>query len=150
MIRENIYSSVFAFFSNLTVGGSPAFKTATRKLTDWENVEAENQPALLMLQKSEFVSKPRGLPAKWTFTIDLYVYVHTGAINDETVIPTIMINPLIDAIEASIKIDDINNSACTLGGLVSHCYIDGSVEMFEGGLGDQAVVIIPITIVVPT
>lgn len=150
MIRENIYSAVFAYFSNLTIGGSPAFKLATRKLDVWEGVEFEDQPALLMLQKSEFITKPKGLPAKWTLSIDLYVYVHTGAMNDNTIVPTQLINPLIDLVEASIALDDVFNNACTLNRTVSHCYIDGSIEMFEGNLGDQAVVIIPIIVVVPT
>ena len=150
MIRENIYAAIFAFWSGLTVGGSPAFKFATRKLKTWEDVEAENQPALLQLQRRETVTKPRGLPAKWTLSIDLYLYVHTGALMDTDIVPSQLLNPLMDAIEGAMTIDDMSNDACTLGGLVSHCYIDGAVETFEGNLGDQAVMIIPITVVVPT
>ena len=150
MIRENIYAGIFAFFSALTIGGSPAFKLATRKLRVWEDVESEDQPALLMLQKSELCNKPRGLPAKWTLTIDLYLYVHTGQINDDTIIASQLLNPLMDAIEAALTINDVSNNACTLNGLVSHCFIDGAVEIFEGNLGDQAVCILPITVVVPT
>jgi len=150
MTRENIYSAIFAFWSNLTIGGSPAFKLATRKLQDWEKVEAEDQPALLQLQRRETVSKPRGLPAKWTLSLDLYLYVHTGAVNDPNVNPSQLFNPLMDAIEAAMAIDDVGNNAVTLGGVVSHCYIDGAVEIFEGNLGDQLVAIIPITVVVPT
>jgi hypothetical protein len=150
MIRENIYAALFEFWSSLTVGGSPAFKLATRKLKTWEDVEAEDQPALLQLQRRETVTKPRGLPAKWTFSIDLYLYVHTGAITDTNVVPSQLLNPLMDAVEAALTIDDKANDACTLGGLVSHCFIDGAVETFEGNLGDQAVMIIPLTVVVPT
>lgn len=150
MIRENIYSAVFAYWSGLTIGGNPAFKTATRKLTVWENVAAEDQPALLQLQKSETVNKPKGLPARWVLSVELYLYVHTGASNDNSLIASQILNPLLDAVEAAITIDDVMNSACTLGGIVSHCYIDGAVEVFEGNLGDQAACIIPITVVVPT
>lgn len=150
MTREPIYAAIFAFWSALTVGGSPAFKLATRKLKTWEDVEAEDQPALLQLQKRETVTKPRGLPAKWTLSIDLYLYVHTGAIQDPNIVPSQLLNPLMDAVEAALAIDDKSNDACTLGGLVSHCFIDGAVEIFEGNLGDQAACIIPLTVVVPT
>jgi len=149
MTRETIYAALFQFWSNLTVGGSPAFKTATRKLKIWELVAAEDQPALLQLQRRETVTKPRGLPAKWTLSIDLYLYVHTGANTDQTIVPSQLLNPLMDAIEAALVIDDRSNDACTLGGIVSHCFIDGAVEIFEGNLGDELVAIIPIVVVVP-
>jgi len=150
VVRENIYAALFAYWSGLTIGGSPAFKTATRKLKVWEDVPKEDQPALLQLQKTETVRKQKGLPAKWTFTIDLYLYVNTEANNDPSIVPSQLLNPLMDAIEAALAIDDIMNDACTLGGLVSHCYIDGAVNIFEGNLGDQAVCIVPLTVIVPT
>ncbi len=150
MTRETIYAALFAYFSGLTDGGSALFKKATRKLTVWEGVEAEDQPALLMLQKSELCQRQRGLPSKWTLRIDLYLYVHTGAMNDPDLIPSQIFNPLMDAIEASVAIDDLSNNTCTLGGLVYHTFIDGDVEVFEGNLGDQAVVIVPITVLVPS
>ena len=150
MVRESIYAALFTFWSNLTIGGSPAFKKATRKLTIWENVAAEDQPALLQLQRREVVTRPKGLPPRWTLSVDLYLYVHTGAINDSDIVPSQLLNPLMDAIEAAMVVDDIGNNAVTLGGIVSHCYIDGAVEIFEGNLGDQAACIIPLTVVVPT
>ena len=141
MIRENIYAALFAYFSGLTIGTTPAFKTATRKLKVWEDVPKEDQPALLQLQRLETVRKPKGLPAKWTFTIDLYLYVNTEANNDPSIVPSQLLNPLMDAIEAALAIDDVMNDACTLGGLVSHCYIDGAVNIFEGNLGDRKSVV---------
>ena len=147
MVRENIYASVFAFFSALTVGGSPAFKTATRKLRTWEDVPSEDQPALLQLQVGETIAKTKGLPAKWTLSIELYLYVHTGQLTDTTLVASQLLNPLIDSVVNSLTIDDINNDACTLGGLVSHCYISGTIRTFEGNLGDQAACIIPINLV---
>src|SRR3970040_1642286 len=149
MTRDTIYAALLQLWSNLTVGGSPAFKTATRKVKIWELVAAEDQPALLQLQRRETVTKPRGLPAKWTLSIDLYLYVHTGANTDQTIVPSQLLNPLMDAIEAALVIDDRSNDACTLGGIVSHCFIDGAVEIFEGNLGDELVAIIPIVVVVP-
>ena len=150
MIRETIYAALFAYFSGLTDGSNPLFKTATRKLKVWEGVEFESQPALLQLQRQETSVKQRGLPYNWSLSIDLYMYVHTGAMNDPDIVPSQLINPLLDAVEASLRIDDLSNNTCTLGGLVYHAYIDGSVEIFEGNLGDQSVAIIPITVVVPT
>ncbi len=150
MTREAIYAALFAKWTALTVGGTPLFVTATRKLQVWENVAAEDSPALLQSQRRETVSRQRGLPSRWTLGVDLFLYVHTGALNDPNIVPSQLLNPLMDAIEAALTVDDVAQNACTLGGLVSSCIIDGTVEIFEGTLGDEAVCIVPITIVVPT
>lgn len=142
--RETIYAAIFQFFSGLTQGGSPAFFTATRKAATWDNVQPETMPALLQMQVRETAQYRKGLPTIWTCDIDLYLYVHTGGLNDPDVTPSQLLNPLLDLIEASIVIDDPNNYACTLGGLVSHCAISGPIEITEGTLGDQAVAVVPI------
>jgi hypothetical protein len=148
MNRETIYASVFAFFSALTAGGSPLFKSATRSLTTWESVSPDDSPALLTRQRAEQADRKKGFPTKWTLHMDLFLYAHTGANNDPSIIPAQVLNPLLDAIEASLAIDDQSNAACTLGGLVSHCAINGTVEIYQGNLGDEAVAIVPIEILV--
>jgi len=147
MTREPIYAAILAFFSALTVGGAPAFKLATRKLKTWEDCSPEDQPALLLRQVNELGERRKGLPTKWTGHVALCLYVHTGAQTDDTVIPSTLLNPLVDAIEAAITVDDFNTNSATLGGLVSHCAINGDIEYFEGTLGDEAVAIVPIDFV---
>ena len=146
MTREPVYASMFSFFSGLTAGGSPLFKTATRKPDTWENVAPEDQPALLLRQKTETAKRRKGFPTVWTLESDLLVYVHTGAQNDPSLVAAQILNPLLDAIEASIAVDDISNDACTLGGRVSHCAIEGPIEIFLGNLGDEATAIVPLHI----
>jgi hypothetical protein len=146
MNREPIYAAVFAFFSALTVGGAPAFKTATRKVKTWEEVAPEDQPALLLLPRREPAQRKKGLPTIWTIEADLLLYVHTNAQIDPDIVPHQILNPLLDAIEASLAIDDVMNNACTLGGLVSHCAIEGAIEINLGSLGDEAVAIVPLSI----
>lgn len=149
MTREPIYAAVFAFFAALTLGGTPAFKLATRKGKHWDDVAGEDQPALLMVQGSETAQKRKGLPTIWTARAQLLVYVRTNAQSDDSVIPSQLLNPLVDAIEAALTPDDISNDACTLGGLVSHCAIEGEVKYFEGLLGDEATAIVPLMFVCP-
>lgn len=147
MTREPIYQGLFEFFSVLAVGTAPAFKTATRKLKHWEEVQPEDQPALLVRQDLERAERRKGLPTKWTGRLWLALYVHTGAHIDPGVVPSQLLNPLVDAIEAAITPDDIGNYAATLSGLVSHIAIEGDIQYFEGNLGDEAVVLIPIQFV---
>lgn len=144
MTREPIYAAIFAFFAGLTAGGSPLFKFATRKAVPWENVDASQQPALLQMQGRETAVYRKGMPTVWRCQIELLLYVHTGALEDPDITPAQLLNPLLDAIEASIAVDDQFNDACTLGGLVSHCAINGPIEMFEGNVGSEAVAVVPI------
>ena len=148
MNREPIYAALFAYFSALTVGGAPAFLKATRRLDHWDNALPEESPQLLMQQRREVANYRKGLPTIWSLDVALFLYVHTGADNDKTLIPSQILNPLLDAIEQSLTVDDLSNNTCTLGGLVSHCAISGAVEIFQGNLGDEEVAIVPINILV--
>lgn len=147
MNREPIDLGVFAFFAAIAApDGSKLFKTATRRVTTWDGVPPEDCPALLLLPSRERAERKKGLPTKWTGAYDLMLYVHTGAQNDPSVTPASLLNPLLDAIEAALTVDDPFDNACTLGGLVSHCAIEGDITKFLGSLGDEAVAIVPIEI----
>lgn len=156
MNREDIYSALFA-----KVSSSANFATIGRLLKHWTDVGPEEMPALYQVQKREEVTQLKGQGKRWTFKVDLYVYVHTNSqqlggegiappLPDATLTPSMLMNPLIDAIEAALAIDDFSNNACTLGGLVSRAWIDGVIETSEGALGDHEVAIIPISIMVGT
>lgn len=148
--RETLYAAIFAYFAALTVGGSPAFRNATRRVAQWEKYLPEEQPALLMRQRNEVAEHRKFMPTKWVLNIDLLVYVHTAASIDNSVIPSQLLNPLLDVIEDALTIDDILNSSCTLGGLVSYAAIDGTVDIHLGSLDDSAAAIVPVRILVNT
>lgn len=141
MNREQIYSALFAKFSALTVGGTPAFKTASRKLKHWSDVPPTDQPALFVAQRNEVAATVPGMNTVWTFSVDVYLYVHTQA--DPSKAPSEILNPLLDAVVAALAPDPITNK-CKLGGLVEHAWIEGAIETDEGTLGDQAVAVIPV------
>src|SRR5579863_8684135 len=140
MNREAIYSALFT-----AVSTAAPFATIGRRLRHWSDVAAVEQPALFMVQKSETAHRTRGLPPKWTLTVDLFVYVHAP---DDVSPPTPALNPLLDAIEAGLAPIGAADTQ-TLGGLVDHAWIAGKIETDEGVLGGQAVAIIPIEVFVP-
>lgn len=138
MNREAIYSALFS-----QVVSSSVWRTASRRLLHWNDVPAKQQPALFMAQRGESVQTERGKPPIWRLNVDLYVYCRT----DGGLAPGPILNPLVDAIEAALAPNQIEN-AQTLGGLVTWCRIEGAIETDEGTLGDQTVAIIPISILV--
>jgi hypothetical protein len=143
--RETIYAALYAL-----VSGSAAFATTSRKLEHWSDVGPEEHPALFQRQLDEDRIQQRGLPSKVKLNVELYVYVHTLAQQlAPGVAPSQILNPLLDTLDACFPVDDQGNYVQTLGGLVSHCWIDGKTEIFEGVIGDQAVAIVPVAILVP-
>lgn len=143
--RETIYAALFTL-----VSGSANFVTASRKLVHWSDLGPEEHPAIFQRQVDEVRVEQRGVPPKIKLSVDLYIYVHSLSQQlDPMVTPSQLLNPLLDAIDAALAIDDRSNNVNTLGGLVSHCWIEGKTENFEGMIGDQAVAIIPISILVP-
>jgi hypothetical protein len=144
MNRELVYAALYA-----KLAASAGFVTTSRKLRHWSDVAAEEQPALFVIQTNEPVQQQRGMPPKWTLRVNAYIYVNTQAQSDTEVVPSQLLNPLLDAVEAVLAPDDVANYVQTLGGLVSHCWIEGPIETSEGCLGDQEVAIVPIAMLVP-
>ena len=138
MNREQIYSALFAKLQ--AVAG---FTTVSRRLKLWDDVPQSEQPALFMAQKRESATGEPGLNRVWTFEVDVYLYARTCDDKEES--PATTINPLVDAVIAALAPDPITNKQ-TLGGLVQHAWIEGTIETDEGVLGEQGVAVIPILI----
>jgi hypothetical protein len=134
--REAIYVALF----NL-IASNPSFVTTSRILKHWDDVPAGQQPALFMAQGQQDATTERGKPTIWKLDAKLYVYVRT----DGAQVPSTVLNPLLDAIEAALQGNAAENTQ-TLGGLVDYCRIEGTIETDEGTLGNQAVAIIPVSI----
>lgn len=140
MTREPIYEALFAKLTAI-----PGLVTTSRRLQHWSDVPAAAQPALFQTQKRELQTARKGFPAKVTLQCEVYLYVNTG--NDLTVTPATTLNPLMDAIDAALAPDPVTMFQ-TLGGTVSHCWIEGEIITDEGMLGPQGVAIIPVNILV--
>lgn len=139
MQREPIYSALFAL-----VSGISGIKFSSRRMRSFADVGSGDQPALFMEQKNESCMVETRMPAKWTLNVDLLVLVNTGG-NDINVIPSSVLNPILDAIVARLT-PSAPLGEQTLGGLVHRCRIDGAIEIVEGVQGDQAMAIIPVKV----
>ena len=137
--REPIFAALAKRLASI-----PGIATFDRRHKHWKDVPASAQPALFMLAAGQTVERRgHGLSAL-TLRVQLYLYSRN---NDDT-----CQNDLLDAIDdalAPIDGDPDYGAECTLGGLASSCRIEGEIETDEGLLGDQAVAIVPIVVVVP-
>ena len=138
MNREAIFSALFAKLEAI-----PGFNTSSRRLRHWSDVPREEQPALFMAQGDQTPETVTGQPTKWTLAAEIYIYVTAG--DDEA--PGAVINPLLDAVCNAINAPHpiTGRSTLPVDG-VEFCRVSGTIETDEGTLGDQAVAIVPISI----
>lgn len=137
--REPIFSALASKFSSL----KPAtFKTISRRLKHFNEVSPSEQPALFVTAGDQIATYSKHGPPTWTLIVELYIYArHDGHLD-----PSPILNPLLDAVEGALAFDDVVNGKLTLGGLVETCRIEGQVQVHEGAVGDQSIMIIPVQI----
>ncbi len=139
--RETIIQALFSLA--LTAA---TFNTSGRRLLLWSKVSSF--PALFVQSTGTHYPprEPRGIPPKRTITAELWVYTDVG--KDPNANPEQGLNDIIDAIETALAPNIVSNVQ-TLGGLVSHAWIEGEIEQFPGVLDGIAKAIIPVKILVP-
>lgn len=142
MNSEIIYQALFDRLKSIE-----GITTMSRRLRHFNSVSNDQRPALFVTQGNQLENPAKGLNAKIELSIDLYLYVYEQ--NPNLAIST-QINTYMDLIRESIKPDFPEMCEYqTLGGLIEHCWIDGTIEIYEGveGMLDgQGIVIIPVRV----
>lgn len=156
--REQIFGALFAITERVQWDVSQSdtpdlrtFKTRTRRIKLFSDVPDKEQPWIGQAEHGETINKNTTLPYRRVFKAQWMVYHQEGKQPKSE--PTILNNLIIDAIEQAMAplptdpgfLDERN----TLSGLVHHCYIDGEVFKDPGDIDNQALIIVPITILVP-
>lgn len=139
MVREDIYTALFSLLQSKL--GS-LINTYSRRLVLWSEIPSSQQPALYISQSGESVHQNRlGIPATFEMDATIWVYVNVG--ESLSAVPSTTMNPIIDAIINALNPKPLEKQTLGLA-YVSHCWISGRIEIFEGILGSQAITLIPI------
>ena len=142
MNSEAIYQALFNRLS-----GIDGIKTTSRRLKHFNHVAPDDRPALFVTQGNQTEVPVKGLDAKVELEAGVYVYIHE---NDSAIPPSVQLNQMIDRVRTKLAPD--HPDICeyqTLGGLVEHCWIEGTIEVYEAAENmhyDQGIAIIPIRI----
>jgi hypothetical protein len=141
--REAIMQALFTRLQTV-----PGITTFSRRMTLPHQVAPGDQPCLMLWEQPEIErivtgAPPRRILEAWA------VIVFTNS--DPAVAGATIINPLIDAIELALKVDDPARNVCSLGGLVHYARIEGLIVKETGdtdttGLGGA---VVPIKIMPP-
>lgn len=142
MNREAILTAFF----NLVASAAP-FASASRRMKLWNSVAAADRPALFIAERGDtYVRASEAVPETITIEADIYIYIDAG--QDADVIPASTLNTLIDAIDAALAPGPLLGRQ-TLGGLVSHCWIEGKILKDAGDLDGDGIAVIPVKILTP-
>lgn len=140
---EPIYAALFALAQAANTSDTP-FTIMSRRWIAWDQMTAEQSPALFQLQGPAPVEGAvRGLP-KFSLQVDWYVYLST----DPTDLNTPTSPPLNNYLTALINavLPKLQGQKQILGGLAADVYIDGDIILDEGVISSPAVIKIPLII----
>lgn len=142
MNREAIITALF----NL-VSSSASFATTSRRLRLWSNVSSSEKPALFLVERGDnYIRASEAVPEAVTLQLEIYIYTEAG--KDQSIVPASVLNPLIDAVDTALAPNPLTGLQ-TLGGVVSHCWIEGKILKDAGDLDGDGVAVIPVKILVP-
>jgi hypothetical protein len=150
MTREPIFAALFALGQTITwtdpeTQESMGFGYSNRRIQTSDQIPAELMPVLLQgVGPEEFRVLP-GLPPKRTLSANWLIYYKPQA-SPFTTDP--LTNAIVDGVEAAFVPDGLTGTV-TLGGLVAHAWIEGEVFKAGGDLNDQAMIVVPIKLLIP-
>lgn len=146
--REQIMNALFVL---IKARCGDTFKYYSRRFMTWEQVVQSYtqgqpilQPALFLYDgvgfsggRDQWDVRQRGNPTVVTLYRDVIIYAQlpggaTPGGADLTTPGGLVFHPLIEAVEAALGNDDTSQNVLSLGGLVSHCWIEGEGLMMSG------------------
>lgn len=153
--RETIYKALFDLMKGTEINGEPAFVYATRRMRTSSDVGSMQQPAFMMQQFAERITRMgSGLPKKQVMPVVFWLLFKPDALftpvgDDNEIVPDTLINNYVDAFEDRLEPPTLRNAPGgkqTLGNLVEHARIEGVIEFDPGLTDNQAVIRIPVEI----
>jgi hypothetical protein len=136
--RESIMQALFAL-----VSGSASFVTASRRLKLWTDLSAAGKPAIFQYERDDVYTNGKNYLPIVEMNVDLYIYTAPGM--DSGITPISILNPLVDAVDAALAPSPVTRRQ-TLGGLVSHVWIDGKIMKDPGDIDGDGIAVIPVKI----
>lgn len=142
--REAAFAALFALIQTATWNGGTTWAFTDRRICLFKDCPA--QPAMFVVSIDDDISQVTGLPYIQTWKANIIIYHNAGTVLAN--VPQQTDNMIIDAVFKALTPLGPGNKQ-TLGGLVHHCFIKGTIKKVPGDLDGQSLITIPITMLVP-
>jgi len=140
--RNQIYDALLALGAGAPFATPMAESSRRFKLFD----QCE-KPALFQLEPDENYRAREGRLRIRTFHVTWVFYTEDG--QNPAATPAMTTSNILDVLDALFPEGNATGERQTLGGLVFHVAIEGSVKKYEGDLDGQTIITVPLVIVVP-
>ncbi|MGH6836543.1 MAG: hypothetical protein ACREC9_13605 [Methylocella sp.] len=139
--REQVMTALLA-----ALGGQ--FTTVGRRNRNPETVASPGKPALILDDHRDLYERQApSLPPRRIMDVMAIVYFDIG--QDETAVPSTVLNNLLDGIDTAMAPDSLVTGRFTLGGLVYSCLIDGEIIKAPGDVTGKGLATVSIKIILP-
>jgi hypothetical protein len=144
--REDVMTALFALLQTLQT--SQIVVTCDRRLKLWFEISSEEKPAVYMVEHEEDNQpSPSGMSPKRQWQVMIFIYA--DAPQDGVTKGSILLNNLIDQVEAALGLQGGAISMQNLGGRVYRVWSEGRVLKDPGDLDGHALAIYPVHIRAP-
>ena len=145
--RETVMQALWAKLTAATfsqpVNGHTTWVLTSRRVKLFSEVAKEDRPCLFMAERNETPAY-RSENNTQVLTMDVMLFVYTDA-SDPNYTPAIDMNVIMDALDAALS-PGPGVQRQTLGGLVSHCRVEGQVLKDPGDIDGDGLLMVPIKI----
>ena len=132
------------------LAGAYAWKSGpARRLKLWSDVPAMSRPACFIFEGGqETYSWSESALPKRAIEVKLFIYLNA---KDPTIVGAALLNNVMDVLDAALALSgaDLSTGRNTLGGAVYHCRIDGKTLKDPGDLDGDALLIVPVKLILP-
>lgn len=144
--RNQVYTALFTLIKQLPPPPGQKWKGFSQNLKSWDDVPAESQPCVFLHRLTQTAEQTHAYGVtKWIWRSMIWIYFRSDGYRTSTTYPDQVTDPILDSIEQLFQTEP-GAGRLSLGGLVQHCWIDGTIY-FDPGLEDnQAVILVPISI----
>lgn len=134
---------------NLLAGAYVWKSGPARRLKLWSDVPAMSRPACFIFEGGQetYSWSESALPKR---AIEVKVFIYLNA-KDPTIVGAALLNTVMDALDEAFALSgaDLSTGRNTLGGAVYHCRIDGKTLKDPGDLDGDALLIVPVKLILP-
>lgn len=144
--RKVVFDSLFALLQTIPGPLGSTWKTSSQRLKIWDEVSAANQPAIFLHRGLQRATQTKAFGvSKWELRATVWIYFRTENLKTESHYPDEFTDELIDNIELTLQTDPLAGPL-NFDETIYHAWIDGSIFIDSGIEDNQAVVVVPITI----